>query len=49
VGWGAGRSFPLPARGGGCAPSPENFSILALEKAHFGGYPMHSDVLLLKL
>ena len=34
--------------GGGCVPSPENFSLLTLEKAHFGGYLMHSDVLILK-
>ena len=34
---------------GGCAPSPENFSLLTLEKVHFGGYLMHSDVLILKL
>ena len=34
---------------GGCAPSPENFSFLTLEKAHFGGYLMHFDVLILKL
>jgi len=26
-----------------------NFSLLTLEKAHFGGYLMHSDVLILKL
>ena len=35
--------------GGGCAPSPENFSLPTLDKAHFGGYLMHSDVLILKL
>ena len=27
----------------------ENFSLLTLEKAHFGRYLMHSDVLVLKL
>ena len=31
------------------APSPENFSLFTLEKAHFGGCLMHSDVLILKL
>jgi len=45
--------FPLPAERrvweGGCAFSPENFSLLTLEKAHFGGSLMHSDVLILKL
>ena len=35
--------------GGGYAPSPENFSLLTFEKAHFGAYPMRSDVLILKL
>ena len=35
--------------GGGCAPYPENFSLLTLEKARFGGYLMHSEVLILKL
>jgi len=44
-----GGGFPLPAGGGvwggGCAPSPENFSLFSLKKAHCGGYVMHSDVL----
>jgi len=52
-GWGAGRGFPPPCRGrglgGGSAPSQENFSLLTLENMHFGGYLMHSDVLILKL
>ena len=38
------RSF-FGAAGVGC----ENFSLLTLEKARFGAYPMHSDVLILKL
>jgi len=29
-----GGGFPLPAGGGACAPSPENFSLLSLEKAY---------------
>ena len=33
--------------GGDCAPSPENCLFFSLEKAHFGGYLMHSDVLIL--
>ena len=36
-GWGLGRGL-CPA------PSPENFSLLTLGKAHFGGYLTHSDV-----
>jgi len=39
----------FPLGGGVWGGSPENFSLLTLEKAHFGGYPMHSDVLILKL
>jgi len=35
--------------GDGGAPSPEIFSLLTLKKAHFGGYLVHSDVLILKL
>ena len=34
-------------RGGGFR-RPKNFSSFSLEKAHFGGYLMHSDVLILK-
>ena len=34
---------------GSGVPLPRNFSLLTLEKAHFGGYLMHSDVLILKL
>jgi len=48
-----GRGFPPPCRGrglgGGCAPPPENCSLLTLEKAHFGGYLTHSDILILKV
>ena len=44
-----GGGFPLPAGGGfwggGCS---ENFSLFSLEKAHFGGYLIPSDVLILK-
>jgi len=47
-GVGCRDGFPLPVEGGawgrGCAPSPENFSLLTLEKAHFGGYLMHFEV-----
>jgi len=52
---GAGGGFPFLAGGRvwgggrGCAPSPEKFSLLTSKKAHFGGYLMHSDVLILKL
>ena len=45
-----GRGFPtFPHPAGevqGCAPSPENFSLLTLENAHFGGYLTHSGVLI---
>jgi len=44
--WGAGVS--LPARGGGCAPSPENFCLFNLEMAHFDAHIRYSDVLILK-
>jgi len=45
---------PKALRGVGCqvgrgAPSPEKFSLLTLEKAHFGGYLMHFDILILTL
>ena len=43
---------PIPAKGevwGGAVPTPVNVSLLTLEKAHFGRYLMHSDVLILKL
>ena len=52
-GWGAWRGFPPLYRGWSLgrgyapsqiAPSPENFSLLTLENAHFGGYLTHSDV-----
>ena len=33
----------------GLCPLPRKFSLLTLEKAHFGGYLIHFDVLLLKL
>jgi len=33
----------------GCDPSPEIFSLFTPEKVHFGGYLMHSDVLIMKL
>jgi len=36
-------------QGWGLGSPPENFSLLTLQKAHFGGYLMHSDVLILKL
>jgi len=49
---GCGEAIPLHVRGRvterGCA-YPENFSLLTVEKAHFGGYLMHSGVLILKL
>jgi len=43
--------YPL-LTGKGCGalcPSQENFSLLTLKKAHFGGYLMNSDVPILKL
>ena len=46
---GSGEGAQPPVWGGGTALSPENFSLLTLEKAHFGVYLMHSDVLILKL
>jgi len=51
VGCGEGVSHSLPGigLGMGLCPSPENFSLLTLEKVHFGVYLMHSDVLILKL
>jgi len=56
-GWVAGRGLPsqTPSQPGegpgeGAVPPPQKiFSLLTLEIAHFVGYLMHSDVLLLKL
>ena len=33
-----GGGVPLPTGGGGCAPSPENFLILALRMVGFGAF-----------
>ena len=45
-----GGEIPSPlGKGSGRGLCPENFSLLTLEKVHFGGYLMHSDILILKL
>ena len=45
----ASRGWARGGVWGGLCPLPENFSLITLEKAHIGGYLMHSDVLILKL